>query len=129
MKTKNLIVFSFMFLTVLSSCTSDDEKDTKNSDIVGIWSEAISEEQFIYIFNSNGQGLFQVKNCNTNELEETVTFTYRFDEKRNKITLSGFQNISFCYVRFISKTSIQLYYDAAYTDEWSFVMYKQIKDG
>jgi hypothetical protein len=125
MKTKIIIVFGFIFLTVLSSCKRDDENDTNNSAIVGIWSEAISEEQFTYTFNSNGQGFFQVKDCNTNEIQEAVTFTYSFDEKINKILLSGFYDISSCYVKFISKTSIQLYHDAAYTDFWSFVMYKQ----
>jgi len=114
-----------MLLTVLSSCKKDDENSVVNADLVGTWAEEPSVEQFTFVFESNGQGSFQIKNCNTNIVEEVVSFTYVFNSKTSEILFSGFYSFSNSYIKFLSTTTIQFYRDVSFTDSWSKEMYKQ----
>ena len=114
-----------MLLMVISSCKKDDENSAANSELVGTWVENPSIEQFTFIFESSGQGSFQVKNCDTNKVYETDSFTYVFNSKTNEILFSGFTDLTIAYIKFNNKTSIHVYNDASYTDEWSLEMYKQ----
>lgn len=113
-----------MLFTVLSSCKKDDENSVANTALIGTWAESPSIEQFTFTFKSNGQGTFQIKNCTTNKVEGTESFTYVFDSKTNEILFSGFSEGSIGYVKFISMTSIRLYNNASYTDDWTEEMYK-----
>ena len=120
MMKKILFMMGLMVLTVLSSCKKDDD----NSDLIGTWAENPSIEQVTFTFGSNGQAILQVKNCDTNTIIRAEVHMYVFDSKTNGITFSSF-DINPAYVKFIGKTSIRLYQDAAYGDAWSEEMYKQ----
>jgi hypothetical protein len=122
---KIVIVIGLILLTAFSSCEKDDSDNATSSDLVGTWAEKPSIEQFTFIFDSNGQGIFQIKNCTTNKVLETESFAYVFNTKTNEIKFSGFDEVSIAYVKFLSKTSIRLYNDAAFTGGWDEEMYKQ----
>lgn len=126
MKLNKYLLFLFVAFTVtFLSCKKDDTDNATNANLVGTWAEKPSIEQFTLTFNSNGQGSFQIKNCNTNNVLETESFSYVFDSKTNEILFSGFSEYSIAYVKFFNKTSIRLYTDASYTDDLSEEMYKQ----
>ncbi len=111
-----LFMVGLMLLMTISSCKDDDENSAANSELVGTWAEKPSIEQFTFTFNSNGQGSFQIKNCNTNNVLKTESFSYIFDSKTNEILFSGFREYDIAYVKFFNKTSIRLYPDTSYTN-------------
>lgn len=122
MKTK-LLLLSVMLFTVLLSCKKDE--DSATNALVGTWKEKSSSEQMIFTFNSSGGGTYQMYNANTNKTIESESFTYVFDSQANKLTMKWSGDTKIGYVKFISSTSIQIFNDAAYSNEWTFVMIKQ----
>jgi hypothetical protein len=117
---KIVIVIGLILLTAFSSCKKDDPDNDTNSDLIGTWAEKPSIEQFIFIFGSSGQGTFQVKNCTTNQILETDSFTYVFDSKTNKIDFLGLSDMKSGYITFFGKTSLRIDFD-----KWSEELYKQ----
>ena len=111
-------------LTVLSSCKKDDNS-TSNPSIVGTWAEKPSTDQFTLIFNSNGTGSYQIKDCINNYIHETGSFTYVFNSTTNLIAFSGDITLSIGYLPYLNNTSFKMYRDAAFTKPFAGEFFRQ----
>jgi hypothetical protein len=115
MKTK---IFLCILLTALLFSCKKDEDDA--NELIGTWAENPSNEYFTYTFKSDGTGTWLI-----NVNDKPWYFTYSFDPKSNKLTISEDGETGFCYVKFISKVSIQFFEDESYKNKYTEIMYKQ----
>jgi len=128
---KTVRLFTTLVMVVLcvgfASCSkSDDEPSSNNAAIVGTWAEDSSVEQFIYTFNSDGMGKFQIYNGTT--LEKSSSFHYKVDGNKLESTDAG--ATSTMTIEELTETKLTLtstYVEDGKTQTDTFVLYKQSK--
>ncbi len=110
-----------------ASCSkSDDEPSSNNTAIVGTWAEDSSVEQFVYTFNSDGTGKFEIYNGTT--LEKSESSTYKVSGSTLTITSGG--ETSTMAIKELTDTKLILvstYVENGKTQTDTFVLYKQSK--
>ncbi len=70
-----------------ASCSKSDEPSSNNVSIVGTWAEDSSVEQYVYTFNSDGTGKWEVYNGTT--LGNSTSLTYKVSGSTLTITGGG----------------------------------------
>ena len=123
----NILPCLFTLLLLFSSCKKDEV--TTASALTGTWMEATSTEQMSWTFNTNGSGVYQMKNCTTGKIIDGPTsFTYTYDSSSKKISFTG-MDITTAYVEVVSSNSIQLFstdlFSGTSAIQITDIMYKQ----
>ncbi len=110
-----------------TSCSkSDDEPSSNNAAIVGTWAEDSSVEQFVYTFNSDGTGKFEIYNGTT--LDKSTSLTYKVSG--TALTITGGGETSTMTIKELTETKLTLtstYVEDGKTQTDTFVLYKQSK--
>ena len=110
-----------------ASCSkSDDEPSSNNAAIVGTWAEEPSEEQFVYTFNSDGTGKWEIYNGTT--LEKSESLTYKVSA--TALTITGGGETSTMTIKELTDTKLILvstYVEDGKTQTDTIVLYKQSK--
>lgn len=110
-----------------TSCSkSDDEPSSNNTAILGTWAEDSSVEQFIYTFNSDGTGNFEIYNGTA--LEKSTSLTYKVSG--TTLTISGGGETSTMTIKELTETKLTLtstYVENGKTQTETLVLYKQSK--
>ena len=110
-----------------ASCSkSGDEPSSNNAAIVGTWAEEPSEEQFVYTFNSDGTGKWEIYNGTT--LEKSSSFHYKVDGNKLESTDAGATTTM--TIEELTDTKLILvstYVENGKTQTDTFVLYKQSK--
>lgn len=128
---KTVRLFTTLVMVVLcvgfASCSkSDDEPSSNNAAIVGTWAEDSSVEQFVYTFNSDGTGKFEIYNGTT--LEKSESLTYKVSG--TALTITGGSETSTMTIKELTDTKLTLtstYVEDGKTQTDTFVLYKQSK--
>ena len=128
---KTVRLFTTLVMVVLcvgfASCSkSDDEPSSNNAAIVGTWAEDSSVEQYVYTFNSDGTGKWEVYNGTT--LEKSTSLTYKVSG--STLTITGGGETSAMTIKELTETKLTLtstYVENGKTQTETFVLYKQSK--
>jgi len=128
---KTVRLFTTLVMVVLcvgfASCSkSDDEPSSNNTAILGTWAEEPSEEQFVYTFNSDGTGKFEIYNGTT--LDNSTSLTYKVSG--STLTMTGGGETSTMTIKELTETKLTLtstYVEDGKTQTDTFVLYKQSK--
>lgn len=128
---KTVRLFATLVMVVLcvgfTSCSkSDDEPSSNNAAIVGTWAEDSSVEQYVYTFNSDGTGKWEVYNGTT--LEKSASLTYKVSG--TTLTITGGGETSTMTIKELTETKLTLtstYVENGKTQTDTFVLYKQSK--
>lgn len=88
-KMKKLKLFATLFAFILSvclvSCNDDKDKDEISSGITGSWKGTFSSGYFVWIFNSDGTGLYFEEDYDSDIFRYTEHFSYVYDNKSNTL--------------------------------------------
>ena len=128
---KTIRLFTTLAIVVLcigfSACSkSDNEPSSNNAAIVGIWGEESSIEQYVYTFNSDGTGKWEVYNGTT--LDDYISFTYKVSG--TTLTITGGSQVASMTIKEVTETKLTListFLDNGETEIETFVLYKQSK--
>lgn len=128
---KTVRLFTTLVMVVLcvgfASCSkSDDEPSSNNAAIVGTWAEDSSVEQFVYTFNSDGTGKWEVYNGTT--LEQSTSLTYKVSG--STLTITGGGETGAMTIKELTETKLTLtstYVENGKTQTETIVLYKQSK--
>lgn len=112
MKTMKLVMMLLIVtLSVSFTGCSDDEKDSKRSDLIGAWRSMDSDGGYtMYVFYSNGNGIFTEESDDTSDSD---MFTYQLMDNMIMIRESD-GDIVMLQIVSLSKTMLVVMDDGEY---------------